>query len=1102
MTIKIYPSIASEEALEEHQISGINLHDFFLKKVPDYQTREAKFFVVINGKTVPQSEWPLTLIPKDMEVSIYPIPRGAIGSVIGSIFNLVGSLLGVSSGASVTVDTGTELEASSTAKANTAKLGDPIREVFGKQRVYPDYLVAPVTRFNADNPEEMYTELFLCVGRGVFAFSSGDIRIGATPVDAFGDDVSYTKYEPGADVSADSRSDIWFVSSEVGGTTNGSGLDTSGTAPSSDDIDADSVTVSGTSVTFTGLDTDDDTNDNTLPDSFVVGATIELNVADDFAVSSSGLYSRLSANSLEEISPYVGMPVTLVYSGTNYDLYIANFSAYDSSTQTAAWVELAYNSATGTPFSGITTGNQSLALNHRGSEYKLITVDAPSIVVNRLIDGVVDTSWPGFDERTTLDFNITGINDADNWLGPFLACPSSETTSYFELNFLFSSGLISYSKKGKKRSCTVNYEIQYRAYGAGTNWISQTGSFTAKSINGVGYTVAVNPGSAGLYEVRVRRTNEAGEDNNRDSMFWQALQSRISAGPSNYAGVTTLALTVVVGDKLAVQSDRKVNVTATRVYDSGTARTVSAAIKHVADSVGLTNYDSSALDSLESSIWTPNNIFFDYIADDDSDSVSDVLNTIATAGRGYVTFEDGKVVIGYEGPKAWVGLVTAQDVKDSIESTATMPTDDDYDGVDVTYTSELTNEDETVQCRIIGGDTPKKIKTVTADGVSNEDKAYQYGMRMLMKYQYQRVSYKFSTEMLALNYSYGDRIKLSEDLPTDNMISCLMESCVVNSGVSTITVSEPLDWSYANPRVLIRDQLGQNSSLLTPTQIDDYSFSVTGDFSFSPLPIEPPMVLFCDSTQAGYDAVITEIEPNSDGTVDVTADEYKAEYYQYDSTTYPGEDAKRYTIALYGDSTVDGYLTTPYTKNPVNSDGSAKGNYNHTPDAPSAWPYLSSVKSLHTIYNCGYEGRAAVDGWARNNIDTAIFNNAALSTPDFILLDFGLNDYIRGNWSVATFKRYMGYLISYIKGKGCKVIIATSDPVSNRSERPFETVQSTLIVAQRQIASENDCLLFDKNAKLIQIGNWRSLQPDGLHFNNEGHILKSNIFLNFLTNNL
>lgn len=37
------------------------------------------------------------------------------------------------------------------ARANQAKLGDPIREVFGRCRIYPDYVVQPVTRFNPDD---------------------------------------------------------------------------------------------------------------------------------------------------------------------------------------------------------------------------------------------------------------------------------------------------------------------------------------------------------------------------------------------------------------------------------------------------------------------------------------------------------------------------------------------------------------------------------------------------------------------------------------------------------------------------------------------------------------------------------------------------------------------------------------------------------------------------------------------------------------------------------------------------------------------------------------------------------------------------------------
>lgn len=58
-------------------------------------------------------------------------------------------------------------------------------------------------------------------------------------------------------------------------------------------------------------------------------------------------------------------------------------------------------------------------------------------------------------------------------------------------------------------------------------------------------------------------------------MYWQALRGRLLTRPSSYPGVSLMAVTVETGRKLAAQSDRRVNVVATRSYDSGTARTIS-----------------------------------------------------------------------------------------------------------------------------------------------------------------------------------------------------------------------------------------------------------------------------------------------------------------------------------------------------------------------------------------------------------------------------------------------------------------------------------------------------------------------------------------------
>lgn len=899
MTIKVYTSPMGDQALEVHEHGVITLGAWFNSVIKDYKPENALFIVTVYGKAIPPTRWAEFTLTPDTEVRIYPYPRGGIGKIFNSVFKLIGSLLGVKSSVPsyTTPDTGTALDTSGTAKANQAKLGDPIRQVFGKMQVYPDYLVAPVSRFDSSDPTVFYTRMFVCLGLGSFDFASGDVRIGATPIDAFGNNASYKTYEPGADVSADENSEMWYVSNEVGSTSSGSGLDMGTTAPSTDEITADSVTVSGASVAFMGLsdaadDSDDTSNSYKFPDSWTVGAAIELAIPISATVATAGNYSRIYGNDLQEIAPYIGMPVTLTYNSISYDLYVAQFSGPDSSTGAPAWVELAYASATGTAFSGIPEGTQVLAIGHRGNEYQILTLDAPSLTVARMVDGTVDTTWPGFYNRTMLDFSAQGLNSSDLWLGPFLACPESETVDMFEVNFSFSNGLIDYTSSGDKKNCTADYEIQYRVYGGSDGWQSTKGSFTQKNPNGLGFTTRVTLDSSALVEVRVRRTNKQGQGNARDTMYWSALQSRLSGAPTSYPGVTTMSFYIVLGGQLAAQSDRKVNVVATAKYNTGTARTVSGAINQVIANAGLPNFDTNTLADLETAYWTAKGINFDFIADDDSASVNDILTTITAAARGYFTMKDGVPTVGLDIAKPWSRVVTAREMTDNMQTDVVMPSDDDADGYDVTYTSGQTWSDETVQCRIPGADTAVNVKSVNADGITDQDKAYQFGMRLLMRAQKQRLSYSYSTEMSALSYGYGDRVALSDDIPGSNMLSCFMMGCTYDSGtgLSTIETDEPLDWTLSNPRVIIGAQDGSVSDLLAVTKVNEYHFTVEGDFSFdASSAMQSPRVLFCDSTQAGYSAIISEIAPGSDGTCDVTGTEYREDINQYDETTYPGD---------------------------------------------------------------------------------------------------------------------------------------------------------------------------------------------------------------------
>ncbi|TCW07751.1 putative tail protein [Raoultella sp. BIGb0138] len=1011
MTIRIYPSRLPGEPLEKHEHGSLTLHQWLTGNVKNYCIDDPQPIAVeIDDRSIPPSEWALCQIRPDSDVKIYPVPY-AVGFAIASLVIAVASAA-YSIYMMNNIDTGGYTSSNgigldlNPAKANNARLGDPIRELFGRYRFYPDYVVQPVTRFDPDDPTRMTVEMLICLGVGDIAFTNGDIRVGSSPVTALGSKFTYNVFPPGADVSDDRRSENWFNSTEVGGTSSGSGLDMAQTSPDSTDITADSMTVSGASVTFSGLhDDNNDDEEDALPESWVEGALVTITAPANFAVSTSSGFSVLASDTLVELNPSVGMPVTLEINGSEYGLFIATYipgqaavpgvggtaavlrgnaapTTYDFSvtgqTFTLTWhattytvslvadygtmsgllaainggltgsglvahddggvvrivefsspwrggsittsslpvsvfgdapeftagtassggtpaitanVTLAYGSAAGAAFSGIPEGTQRLALSHRGNEYRIAEADGTTATVQRIIDGAVDAYWPGFSPRTMIDYAATGINDNNTWMGPFLACPENEVVDAFEVNFSFPSGICGFDSKGKKRIRHCEWEIQYRVYGSGSGWTSRQGVYALQNVNGLGFTERFNLDVVGLVEVRCRRRNEQGSNNARDSMFWHALRGRLLARPSSYAGVTLMAATVETGGVLAAQSDRRVSVVGTRIYETGAARSISGALYHVGHSLGLA-MDAEAIDVLESTYWTPGSEYFDY-ATGDSISSLEMLQKIANAGKSYFLLSDGLASVGREGVKNWSGIISPHEMTEELQTTFSAPSADDYDGVDVTYINGTTWAEETVQCRTPDNPTPRKVEKYTLDGVLDQDRAYRIGMRRLMKYLHQRLGHTTSTELDALVYQFGDRILLTDDIPGNKTVSSLVVDMTTTGGQTTFLVTEPLDWSFENPRAILRYQDGSASGLLVATRVGDYELSVPWQPAFDDILlddpcIEPPRLIFCSSTRSYYDAIFDEIGSPSDGTCAITARQYSDIFYQYDDATYPG----------------------------------------------------------------------------------------------------------------------------------------------------------------------------------------------------------------------
>lgn len=176
----------------------------------------------------------------------------------------------------------------------------------------------------------------------------------------------------------------------------------------------------------------------------------------------------------------------------------------------------------------------------------------------------------------------------------------------------------------------------------------------------------------------------------------------------------------------------------TRIYNGGrTARSISGALYHVLESLGFASnqINHNAIDELESTYWTPRGETFDF-STGDSTSALELLQKITYAGMGYFLLSDGMVSAGREGIKPWVGMLTPQETTEELQTSFKAPSQDDYDGVDVTYINGPTWAEETVQCRLPDNPTPKKIESYTLDGVLDGDRAYRIGMRRLLGYPF------------------------------------------------------------------------------------------------------------------------------------------------------------------------------------------------------------------------------------------------------------------------------------------------------------------------------------------------------------------------------
>lgn len=897
--INVYPSKLEGMPIETHEIKKpCTVEQWLFDNIKGYESREIPpISISVNGELIPPGKWSEANINRQDTVNICIEPHGIETAIIISVVIAVASVVYAmimmgnmpkmpNSGAPTRGDNLDEANA----KGNRVKLNSIIREIAGTFKVYPDYLLPPHYYFV--NQTEQWVEMLLCVGKGYYTIPDENVLIGDTQISSLGLNAEYQIYEPGADLSGDNAAKWWHYAPEISSTSTGkSGLELNATYVLGDVANANSYSFDKFNISIPA-------GAGYFPN-WPVDTILTIEYFQNFEVIEGWSDRDIISGDFSSLNPFEGMPIEIT--GPNEGDYVIH--SYELDSDGIGHITLDYDN--GSQVNGLLTGTQRMSIGYRKQRYKITgryrdseTLQITGIDVVRLTDtGDVDIGWPGFSFAIINDA-VIAVDASDlegEWAGPFAACPEGETTDTLEYDLLFPQGLGYVNSSGAIYYVNVTTELQWREIGT-AEWNVVLRVFTNNNLDQQGYTETVNLGSSIRPEVRMRRIGAKYKKTNiQDSVQWYALKARLTA-PSSYAGVTTMTARIKGGDNISAQSDRLISVKASRKLPTRSGgewteltetRSISAWVCYVAKSMGYTDDDLSLIDfdSLDT-LWNSRGDFYDMAVESEGTVKGEMLNALR-AGFAEFTLDRGVIKpVRDQVRTIYEHMYTPQNMTEQLTRSFQTLRPDEFDGVDVEYISSTTWAKETVQCRL-PGDIGSKVEKITLEGVTDRTKAWRIGMRQRRMQKYRRWSYRFSTELDALNSSYLSFCAVGDDVPGYSQSAILTGFSPVSGGY-LLQSSEPFEWTENETHVIgIRKPDGTLSGPYTATRVSDKTLTIT-EIDFTPdtsWDIEPPHLIFGTLNRWSYPVLISSISHNGESKVNVEAVNYDARIYEDDDNS-------------------------------------------------------------------------------------------------------------------------------------------------------------------------------------------------------------------------
>lgn len=195
---------------------------------------------------------------------------------------------------------------------------------------------------------------------------------------------------------------------------------------------------------------------------------------------------------------------------------------------------------------------------------------------------------------------------------------------------------------------------------------------------------------------------------------------------------------------------------------------------------------------------------------------------------------------------------------------------------------------------------------------------------------------------------------------------------------------------------------------------------------------------------------------------------------------------KRTVIVTLGDSTTDGYRTSGYSGNVLESLTPKPNTYTEILNG-----IINGQKGYgfnHKFYNRGFSGKTIA--WLKDNLDAVL---APITEKiDYAIISMGINDSVYQKVNIQPFEENHIDIVKRLKSKGIKPILMSTQAQFENYNRFGSKINSIADNIKKDLAKELGIPFIDYNAGTRNILNdseysVKDLIPDMCHFGDLGH---------------